>query len=365
MSFDADERFPDMANVLEIRSDEEDGRKRIVAKRDIDVGQIVMLEEMYITNNHSEMESFCKTCLRSAMNFIPCRNCKDVMFCDDSCMASHKVHEMTCNALKGQTFDYIRIAESILMAATAFPDVATLMGFVESGLATRDLGTPKCNTDAQRKYRAFLKLKILDDRLQEEMDRLLSLSYPLLFDIPEIEQRFRSTREKRFLMHLIMQHQLIFISNGALFHETDYETGAKQYEVSGLCLSKSHLSHSCIPNVCYQRHGTQIYVYAVRPVKEGDELSIDSGKKELGSQCKCNRCVPIWKQADVDRLKSEQDFRDIMESKMNDVADAEKRPILKAKFENLLRKYGPLPWTPEIYAISEFYDHCMRSMYFI
>lgn len=174
---------------------------------DIDVGQIVMVDEMYITNVHSQNETYCKTCLKSTMNFIPFRNCSDVMFCDDQCMASHNIHEMTCNALHGLTFNSIRIVESIVIAVTAFPNVATLMGFVESALVARDPDTPKCSSDAQSKYRSFLKLDISTDKIQEEIDRSVYHSYQLLLEIPEVKRRFQLKREKRFLMHLILQHE--------------------------------------------------------------------------------------------------------------------------------------------------------------
>lgn len=336
-----------------------------MAKCDIDVGKIVMLEEMYITNVHSEKETFCKTCLKSAMNFVPCRNCSDIMFCDDSCMSLHKIHKMTCTALRGQKFDFIRIVELILMVVTEFPNAAALMEFTESALASHDFDTPKCKTEEQSKYRSFLKLEKLPDRLKEETDRVLSWSYQLLLEIPKVKRYFQSKREKQFLMHLIVQHQLIFISNAVLFQGLDIDTGAKQHEVSGLCIFESQLNHVCTPNASYHRCGTQIYVYTLRPVKKGDELYINSGKRPSGNQCKCARCVPKWKQADLKRIRLEQDYRDIMAYETNDFGDPEKRLIIKPKLENLMKKFGPLPWTPEFDAVSTLYDHCMRYEFVI
>lgn len=51
LSFTADERYPCMANVLEIRENDEFGRY-IVAKCDIDVGKTVMVSRVYASGNH-------------------------------------------------------------------------------------------------------------------------------------------------------------------------------------------------------------------------------------------------------------------------------------------------------------------------
>lgn len=366
LSFDANEQFPCLANVLEIQCGA-DHNKHIVATQDIDVGQIVIVEDMYVQSIHSEKESFCKTCLKSAMNFIPCLNCSDVMFCDEKCMAADKIHEMTCNTLRGQKFGFIRIVESVLIAVIAFPNAGTLMDFVERSLASRDLYAPECDTEAQHKYRLFLKLNILADREQEEKDCTLSWAYQLLMEIPEVKQCFQNKRQKRFLMHLILQHQLILVSNGTLFNELDNDTGAKYDNVSCLCIFEALLNFSCTPNASFQRHGNKMFVFVVRPVKKGDELCIADGKKRPGDgHCKCVKCTLRWKKADSERFKSEQDYQDIITLySLDDFWDPEKRPILKAKLENLMRKYGVLPWTPEFDAFSVLYDQCFRLEYHI
>lgn len=136
---------------------------------------------------------------------------------------------------------------------------------------------------------------------------------------------------------------------------------------SGLCLFESLLNHSCIPNASYERHGNKIYVFALRPVTKGDELFIHNGKKKSDTdiQCTCSKCVPKWKQIDLDRMKSDQDYQDLMQYRMNDVKDPVKHPIIKAKLENLMKNYGRMPWTPEFDGISCLYDHCLRAEYSI
>ena len=311
LSFDAHEKFPCLANVLEIQYDAQ-FKKHIMAKCDIDVGQIVMVDEMYITNLHSEDQTFCKTCLKSDMNFIACRSCSDVMFCDENCMASNSIHEMTCNVLHGQKVEYARVVNSILLAVNAFPNVAALIEFVKMALATHDYETPECESDEQKKYRAFLKLDYLTDVTVEEWKPIVFQSYQLLMEIPVMKERFRLKHEQRFLMHLILQHNYIFFSNSLLFKEVDFVDAEKRYEVSGTCLFQSLLNHLCVANVAFQRHGNKMYVFAIRPVKQGEELLMASGKEQLDNQCNCTKCVPIWKQADLDRMKAEQDFQDVM-----------------------------------------------------
>lgn len=77
------------------------------------------------------------------------------------------------------------------------------MEFVENALASRDLDEPKCDTEAQAKYRMFLKLFALPKELDEVSKQKITFAYEKLLEITEIERSFQSIQTQRFLMHLI------------------------------------------------------------------------------------------------------------------------------------------------------------------
>lgn len=364
LSFDANAKFPCLANALKMQYNQKSGEHHVVATRDIDVGQIVLVEELFITSTHSQTQTFCKTCLKGVMNFIPCRNCVEFMFCDAECLDTNGVHKMSCNPLHDQDKDSVRIVESVLIAVTAFPTVDALMEFVECALSTRNFDVPKCNSDIQSKYSMFLKLKLIVSTkwMTDKMKSVVFWAYQMLLGMPEIERCIQSKREKRFLMHLILQHHLTLISNGSLFHQVD-EDGIKTYEASGIGIFKSLISYACVANTTFQRQGNKTFVYANRPIKRGESLTIDNAKSQSDERCKCSKCRPKWKQAVSDRFESEPEYKFLMQHHTDHVKEPDTRRLLMAKMKNLLQKYGRLPWMPDYEAISLIYDHCMKAEY--
>lgn len=362
LNFDADEKFPGLANALEIRNNNEMGNY-VVAKRDIGVGQIIMVDEMFVSNTYVEDQTFCKICLKTRKNFIPCENCSDAMFCDDRCMATNNIHKIVCCALRCQTFHFVRMIESILIGVTTFPNAGSFMEFVERALATRDIDTPNCSTDVQKRYGMFLKMNFSSEEMNDDLKIIIFWSYHLLMKIPEIKERFRSTHEKRFLMHLILQHGYIFQSAETLFYDFNIQTEATYLEISCLFSFQTMIKHSCIQNVTIERYENQVFVYTVRPIEKGEQLFIENKKpKSDAAQCKCSKCVPVgWKKQDEIRLSTEPDYRFIVLSGVTDYDNPEKRLVLKSKLIKLLQKYGRLPWSQKIEYLVSFLDYCMQK----
>ncbi|XP_055297300.1 uncharacterized protein LOC129565939 [Sitodiplosis mosellana] len=73
LSFEPDEQFPCMANVVKISVDDE-GDPVIVAKEDIDVGQIVAEEKMFMGYIYSWHGLACNICLKRIANDMQCGN---------------------------------------------------------------------------------------------------------------------------------------------------------------------------------------------------------------------------------------------------------------------------------------------------
>lgn len=183
----------------------------LVAKCDVNAGQ---MNDPFISLKDIEYEhSFCDSCRKQIENFIPCKNCCNVLFCDEHCKKSNKIHHMACTAIRGKPFLLRKIAESILVAVIQFSNAEELKKFAESALTTADKNTPNCNASALTKYRSFLKMQFNAEPYDDDEKKLVSWPYYMLLDIDLMKERFRTNGEKRFLMHLILQHYYILISN--------------------------------------------------------------------------------------------------------------------------------------------------------
>lgn len=233
LDFDPDDKFPCLANILDIQCNDEFGR-HIVAKSNIEVGKVILVEEAFHFNALNFGKSCCKTCLKHTKNFIPCPKCSYVSFCDANCMESNKIHEIACAASYLHMAPNIQIVETVLFAVTTFSSVDKLMNFVEAALTCRDVfDSPKCSTDDESKYRMFLKLLVFPAQMNEEWMSKIGATYYTILHIQEMRQRFNRKHKRRFLQHLIWQHFLILESNSYTYigHFEPTEEHPKMYHI--------------------------------------------------------------------------------------------------------------------------------------
>lgn len=73
LSYDNDEQFPGMANVLQIEFNENFGR-HIIAKTDIPAGQTILVEDAFTSRSVGIQHINCSACLKTTMNFIACEH---------------------------------------------------------------------------------------------------------------------------------------------------------------------------------------------------------------------------------------------------------------------------------------------------
>lgn len=237
LSYEADEKFPCLANVVEIKYNTEFGR-HLVATADIPVGKIVSLEEIFIKTRERDTTCACYTCFREKVNFIVCQQCPDVLFCNADCMNRNQRHKLECGFFTARVKADLRlIHQSILLAMETFGDAESLMKFVENILREDQGKLPASLHDSQSKYHLFFKL-YTSNRLTFEMLRLSFAIYTDARRVPTIRSFFNGDDKKRFFMHLIAHHLLIIKTNAMVSPCTSSITNV-------VCL----LNHSCAPNI--------------------------------------------------------------------------------------------------------------------
>lgn len=357
LDFESDENFPCLANVLQIQWNTQFGR-HITAKCDIDVGQIVLMEESFASVNRSN-EHVCYTCLADTQNGIPCSKCTDVVFCSIKCMESNEVHKMDCQTMyHGMPHKVQFTIHTILVAVTTFPDIDSLMAFVENSVACDDLPDSVSN-DIKSKYCLYLKLEksfLNEDAISDVYDL-----FKLTMTIPMIKELFNTERKQRFLAHLLLHHLAVNVNN-RYDSETTTSIGAT------LCL----FNHSCVPNLYNYATGNQTFCITIRPVKKNEQLFISylgKSKEQSGKErqtelklrwnfeCKCDRCEPQRQRQQIDSNKMRQDsnYKFIYRHFKIDSTNVMNTTILKKKCIKFLQKYGHLPFSNELDFISNAY----------
>lgn len=200
LSFKPHDQFPDIANVLEIKHDEQFGR-HVVAKCNIEVGQIIAKGEPFadaVVCQSSTRRSYCLTCKKIGTDFIDCENCADVKFCSEICRSMNRVHHLECNSIFHHidSLDVKLTIQMILIAIKGFSTADKFIRHCETLLANDSL----CKNG--------LMLRLTQSSCGDEVFRAYK-AYQCLMTMQSINKLFSTLRTKRFLMHLVLQYTAI------------------------------------------------------------------------------------------------------------------------------------------------------------
>lgn len=279
LSYDADENFPGMANVMEIKYNDKFGR-HIVAKSDIDVGKIVLLEEAFISEESSIEDAadqllytHCANCQKSNMNFIACEKCPYAAFCSIECMDKNKFHKTVCEYKELNKNDGIENdLQALFFALDTFPNVDDLMGFVEDAAKKESYEIPKSLNDAKSRYRAFLQLNKLSLSETDEKEKLINVAYVVYTNLLQrdlVKTKFDTEKKQSFLMHLVLHHRCVILSSSLMHLDKAFQPVATIF---------AYLNHSCAPNLLYinsPNYGNRLMCITVRPIKKGQQLFVN------------------------------------------------------------------------------------------
>lgn len=371
LSFHHDTRFPCLANAVQLTYNKEFGR-HFVANCDIDVGQTILVEDMYVMGQLRENTMKCSICFKEEVNLIPCTKCTNALFCSTECPTSG-IHHVECSTeiMSESDFDptvFITF-RSVLVAINIFRDVDEMMRFVENCVSKKGKEIPESISDVRSKYQAFLQLSMDGNLKNCKSKDSIHVVNKLLLQNTQLNQLFKRTNHRRFLLHLIGHHLCVFERNLKPVSTFDV---AKNYYV---CILASYFNHSCSPNVVFTDKNNLTICKVVRPVQQGEQLFIhyfqhetvipfESRKtqllKQFGFKCKCEQCNcrqlsvidqqminadPMWQ-----LLKAENPFTAILGSNKAHSQN------IKETCEQFLRKYGRTIWSKEICYVVGLYS---------
>lgn len=374
LSFDADNECPCMANVLEVK-ETDNSRSYIVARADIDVGQVVLVETGFVSIANDYDRASCLTCLNTLANFFPCPKCTDAMFCNIDCMAANKVHRVWCNEpYKRMPIDVRFLVESVLQVIVSFSSVDLLMEFVTKILHLQSLDE---TIDFQREpqlfdYGLFLSLLASPDEAEDLPLVLIYKAYNTLMAMSSIQLKFDTEAKRRFFMHLIGHHAHVLTNNsfGGVF--ADKMEDRKQFVAGKISSIAALFEHSCTPNLMHFPIGNREVFVTLRPIKAGEHLNFDywlewadeiksenwsSVIESKGIQCECGKCKRhTVKNQKMGADKSYHSILNFKEQFGDQVA-----PTLKRHCIDFLRKFHSEPWTEEMEMVTKTLAQCFLS----
>lgn len=280
LSYKADKNIMSMANVIKIEHNEEYGR-HLVAKSDIPKGKVVLMEKNF---QISDYPWYCYTCSKQSMNCIACISCPDVIFCDTNCMNNDQIHKFECGTFFPNLPLSIRFQiKTILFAISSFPNVKSLIQFVESALLENREILPKSLNDSKSEYLFFFKLSTSVPYAQGPVEAFKAYEYTI--NLPIVCDLFDTTQKKRFLMHLTMHHTLISRSNA--FGDEQLMYVNKVFSL---------LNHACINNIKTTIIKGHMIGETAVAIKKDEQLFINYSKRLIGMEKneRKEKCMTNW-----------------------------------------------------------------------
>lgn len=310
LDFKANKMFPGLANVLEVKENEQFGR-HIVATCDIEVGQTIAVSEPHaIAVCFSE--ATCRSCQRVVMDFIACEKCENVVFCSQECLSNNKVHHLECNSIFHMVDDLdVQLAiQMVLTVVNRFPSADKLIEIVEAFLDGPSNELSWLSPDPLKQYGLLLSLAgaTSDDDLYFAYQ-----AFEILMSHSPIKSWFNSERMRRMLMHLLLHHLATIRINAF----DDYVGTNKNLQMNYIFDTISLFNHSCVPNAFNWKKDNVTYLLAIRPITKGDQIFINylgdyveqSTSKRQNRlmekwqfKCECERCSNLRNQVNRDAL---------------------------------------------------------------
>lgn len=260
--------FPCLTNVLEIRENEKYGR-HIVAKRDIAVGKVVMVSEIFASASVSDTLACCRICNKIEQNFVACTECSNTLYCRGSCANRIDIHHLECGSLFHVVDSSLKLPiQTLLMAINMFPRIEHLMEFVEQyvGKGKRKYGIPRAANDLKSNYAVFLTLTRSNSN---EMIYLAYQVYTTLLTLPRVKRLINNGQKMLFLAHLSLHHVAV-IARNSFQHQTQDMGAIKTNYIYDIL---SLINHSCSPNLFNASKPDDItYCITVKPILAGEQV---------------------------------------------------------------------------------------------
>lgn len=294
----------------------------IYAKRDIDVGEVLIIEKPFASTVLSTLKNtYCHHCCSRVIAPVPCLSCSGVVFCNDQCRSEawESYHKFECLVLHKVWKSDISLGHLALkMVLKAGHE--TLEKFSESENDTEKSINFDEGYNPEDYESVYLLVNHAEDRNPEDLLRYSLQAYFLAKCVEETgflegencnQEQQRVNVGAHLMRNLMMlpcnAHECseLLYKEGNLPESITMEVGSAIYP----CLSL--INHSCDPNVVRHSYRNCCVVRAIRNIPKGSELLDNYGalcaltptaerRQKLEGQyfftCHCQACTDDYPQ---------------------------------------------------------------------
>ncbi|EZA61542.1 SET and MYND domain-containing protein [Ooceraea biroi] len=385
---------PCASDAVAIKYDKRYGR-HVVATRNIRPGEVVAVEQPYslILKQHN-MQTHCSNCLRVSWANIPCNHCTYAMYCSEECRYTEwkKCHDVECTVFPplleydfyNIDFFSIRLAVLALREAGGMQELKTMLKKIDECDDPRTKGFSRDGKLRSDRYSSVYSLvtntekRVVPDLFRRSLDTCFILYFlatrTTMFGakLPADLKALARNDDVTFFGGLVMRHQQIIPCNVHTFGEEQDLDNVER----GLAAMPfySLLNHSCSPNVLRHSRPKHIVLYAMYPIRKGEQLLDNYGQhyailsraerqqkllKQYYFTCDCTPCQENWPfhhelQSVKTLVKKEEDRAKIYEAlrKFNTYVDLAKNDDIQdksyiiedlVKMVQVLHDHAPMP----------------------
>ncbi|KAB7497668.1 SET and MYND domain-containing protein 4, partial [Armadillidium nasatum] len=316
------------SDAVEVKINEKTN-KGLYATKDIDPGDVIMVEKPYVSALYREnFETHCHNCFKRFKSPIPCDTCSRVWFCSDECLKEaktgfhsselkvlHLLYErslgrmppLVFRILLRLTWENIKSLRKSRKIDTRLPDSHPLhmeFDFEDKYSADDYLTTYKLVTNAQKgSFDDLFKMTIIAVYLKQ-----------CLKEVDFFKGDNVSSEDEIFVASLILRHMQNSTCNADYILEFMVMKNSLEVK-SNLCLgisiypTISLINHSCNPNVFKYYVGKDCVIRAINIIKKGEQIFANYSnildnlgrearhnilKRQYMFHCECIACEENW-----------------------------------------------------------------------
>ncbi|XP_058807427.1 SET and MYND domain-containing protein 4-like isoform X2 [Phymastichus coffea] len=327
--FDSNKCIPSASDAICIKYTKEFG-KHLIADRDIEAGEILIVEKPYASLLHSKnIYSHCSHCFVRSWDIIPCEYCVYAMYCSENCKneAWKQYHDIEClvrGYLESLSIQGIGLF-SLKLAILAVRESGSIKNLKKDLKKVDQYYIMKCLSDGiyrSDKYKALYNLEGHESVRNRPEILTISLNTAFILHYLFTLTSFFGDNSDADILTLCKNKDVMFFGKLIACHATiiqinDHEFVEfrdNEYEGIGSVIGPvaSLLNHSCNPNInrctVMKDQTMQQVFYAICPIKQGSQIFDDYGchfafhsktqredfLKKYFFKCSCLACVEIW-----------------------------------------------------------------------
>ncbi|XP_032670457.1 SET and MYND domain-containing protein 4 isoform X2 [Odontomachus brunneus] len=286
--------IPCASDAVVLKYDENNGR-HVIAARNIDAGEVVVVEKPYsLLLSQENTLSHCSNCLKNSLAPIPCKYCTYSLYCSEKCrdIEWSKCHYIECSffsimakyGFNDSDFLSLRLAVLAVKEAGSIHALKTMLEEVDKSDDSRTKGFSQDGKFHSDKYISLYSLerntekRPFIDLFRRTIDTCFILyllaTCTKFFGIKFSDDLRALARndDVTFVGGLILRHQQIIPTNVHCFTEQRYlECDPVQRGLAAMPFC-SLFNHSCSPNMMRISRSQHIVLYAMYPIRKGEQL---------------------------------------------------------------------------------------------